>query len=215
MTIKLVLADDHHIVRDGFKLVLESQQDFQVIGEASNGLEAKQLTEQLKPDVLVLDLMMPMLNGLEVTRQVRDITHVVILSMHNNEAYVIEALRNGAFGYVLKDSTKTELITAVRKAALGQRYLSSPFAEKAIEVYSQMAQSEESDPYNTLTNREREIFQLVAEGHSNNDIGTTLSISPRTVEVHRANLMRKLNFKSQVDLIRFAIKRGIIPEDSE
>lgn len=215
MTIKLVLADDHHIVREGFRLVLESQPDFQVIGEASDGLEAKQLAEKLKPDVLVLDLMMPKMNGLEVVRQVRKLTNVVVLSMHNDEAYVIEALRNGAFGYVLKDSTKSELIAAVRKAAQGQRYLGTPFAEKAIDVYAKMASLEESDPYSALTNREREVLQLVAQGLSNNQIGEALSISPRTVEVHRANLMRKLDFKNQADIIRFAIKRGIMPLDNE
>lgn len=215
MTIKIVLADDHHIVREGFKLVLEAQSDFLVIGEASDGIEAKQLTEKLKPDVLVLDLMMPGLNGLEVIRQVHDKTNIVVLSMHNDEAYVIEALRNGAFGYVLKDSTKNELITAVRKASLGQRYLSAPFAEKAIDVYAKMADPEASDPYSLLTNREREVLQLVAQGYSNNEIAKVLSISPRTVEVHRANLMRKLDFKSQADLIRFAIKRGIMPLDTK
>lgn len=215
MTIKLVLADDHHVVREGFKMVLESQDDFLVIGEASDGLEAKRLVEQLKPDVLVVDLMMPGINGLEVVRQVNKLTRVVVLSMHNDEAYVVEALRNGALGYVLKDSTKFELITAIRKAAENQHYLSEPFAKKAIEMYTKMASVEDSDPYSTLTTREREVLQLVAQGLSNNEVGLKLSISPRTVEVHRANVMRKLDLKSQADLIRFALKRGLMGLDNK
>jgi DNA-binding NarL/FixJ family response regulator len=204
------LADDHHIVREGFRLVLEAQPDFQVIGEASAGIEAVRMVETLRPDVLVLDLMMPGINGLEVTRQVRALTKVVILSMHNNEAYVLEALRNGAFAYVLKDATTKELIQAIIATSHGQRYLSAPFAERAIEVYSRLAENQDTDPLNAITNREREVMILVAQGHSSPQIGEMLNISPRTVEVHRANLMRKLNFRSQADLIRFAIKHGLL-----
>ncbi|PKO12629.1 MAG: DNA-binding response regulator [Chloroflexi bacterium HGW-Chloroflexi-10] len=210
MTIRIVLADDHNIVREGFRLVLEAQPDFQVVGEASAGIEAIRMVEMLRPDVLVLDLMMPGINGMEVIRQVRALTKVVILSMHNNEAYVLESLRNGAHGYVLKDATTKELIQAVIAASQGQRYLSAPFAERAIEVYSRLTDNLETDPLNLITNREREVMILVAQGNSSPQIGEMLGISPRTVEVHRANLMRKLNFRSQTDLIRFAIKHGLL-----
>ena len=214
MAIKIVLADDHHIVREGFRMVLEVQPDFLVVGEASDGIEAVRVVEELKPDVLVLDLMMPGLNGLEVARQLRNKVHIVILSMHANEAYVIEALKNGVYGYVLKDATSKEFVQAIQCAAVGKRYLSAPFSEKPIESYIQVLHSDFQDPYNSLTNREREILHLVAQGNSNSEIGDLLQISSRTVEVHRANLMRKLNFHTQADLIRFALQRGILPMDN-
>lgn len=210
----IVLADDHHVVRQGLRSLLEAEPDFSVIGETADGLEATQLVERLQPDVLVLDLMMPGLNGLAVTRQVsqRSLrTHVVILSMHPNEAYVLEALRAGAAAYVLKESTSAELVRAVREAVAGRRYLSSPLSERAIEAYMQKAESAALDPYETLTAREREVLHLVAEGHANAEIADRLFISRRTVETHRANLMRKLGLRTQTDLIRYALQRGILP----
>ena len=164
--------------------------------------------------VLVVDLMMPGLSGLEVTRQVRQRsprTHIVILSMYSNEAYVLEALRNGAAAYVLKDSTAADLVHAVREVVAGRRYLSPPLSERAIETYTEKAKSTLMDPYETLTTRERQVLHLAAEGCTNAEIGDRLSISPRTVETHRANLMRKLGLESQTDLIRYALRRGIIP----
>src|SRR5665648_645010 len=155
MTIRIVLADDHHIVREGFRMVLESRPDFQVLGEASDGIEAVRLVETLKPDVLVVDLMMPGLNGLEVARQLRNKVRIVVLSMHNNEAYVIEALKNGVYGYVLKDATSKELVQAVQYAAAGKRFLSAPFSEKPISTFLQNAEAAEDDLYESLTNRER------------------------------------------------------------
>nr|NIO71757.1 response regulator [Anaerolineae bacterium] len=169
---------------------------------------------RLQPDVLVLDLMMPGLNGLEVTRQVSQRsprTHVVILSMHPNEAYVLEALRAGAAAYVLKESTSAELVRAVREAVAGRRYLSPPLSERAIEAYMQKAESAALDPYETLTAREREVLHLVAEGHTNAEIAERLFISRRTVETHRANLMRKLGLRTQTDLISYALRQGILP----
>jgi two-component system response regulator NreC len=210
----IVLADDHHVVRQGLRSLLEAEPDFSVVGEAGDGLEAAQLVERLQPDVLVLDLMMPGLNGLEVTRQVSQRssrTHVVILSMHPNEAYVLEALRAGATAYVLKESTSAELVRAVREAVAGRRYLSPPLSERAIEAYMQKAKSAALDPYETLTAREREVLHLAAEGHANAEIADRLFISRRTVETHRANLMRKLGLRSQTDLIRYALQRGILP----
>jgi two-component system response regulator NreC len=210
----IVLADDHHVVRQGLRSLLEAEPDFSVVSEAGDGLEAAQLVERLQPDVLVLDLMMPGLNGLEVTRQVSQRsprTHVVILSMHPNEAYVLEALRAGAAAYVLKESTSAELVRAVREAVAGRRYLSPPLSEHAIEAYMQKAESAALDPYETLTTREREVLHLVAEGHTNAEIAERLFISRRTVETHRANLMRKLGLRTQTALISYALQRRILP----
>jgi len=209
--ITVILADDHHVVRQGLRSLIESQPDLQVVGEASEGREALEMIQRLKPMVAVLDLMMPGLNGLEVTRHVWRFSQVLILSMHANEAYVIEALRKGASGYVLKDATANELIQAIRIVATGQRYLSAPFSERAISAYIQRVKTGSLDPYDTLTTREREILQLVAEGRNSAEIGEKLSISPRTVEAHRASLNRKLDLHSQADLIRLAVKKGILP----
>lgn len=210
MPVSIFLADDHHVVRQGLRSLLEAEPDFTVVGEAADGLETVRMVEKLKPHVLVLDLMMPGLYGLEVARQVQGTTRVVILSMHASEAYVLEALQNGAYGYVLKDSTAADLVQAVRLAAEGKRFLSQPFSDLAIAAYVQRSQSTPLDPYNTLTTREREVLQLMAEGYTNNEISARLSISPRTVEIHRANVMHKLNLKSQTELIRYALKRGIL-----
>ena len=210
----IVLADDHHVVRQGLRALLETESDFRVIGEAGNGLEALQLARQLKPNVLVLDLMMPILNGLEVTRQIckqPSQTRVVILSMYANEAYVLEALGNGASAYVMKDSSSADLLLAVREVAAGRRYLSPPLSDRAIEVYQEKAKAATLDKYETLTTREREVLQLTAEGHTNADIAARLGISSRTAETHRSNLMHKLSLHTQADLIRYALRRGIIP----
>ena len=210
----IVLADDHHVVRQGLRALLEAEPDLKVIGEAGNGLEAIQLVGQLKPNVLVLDLMMPILNGLEVTRQISkhsSQTRVVILSMYANEAYVLEALGNGASAYVMKDSSSADLVLAVREVAAGHRYLSPPLSDRAIEVYQEKAKAATLDKYETLTTREREVLQLTAEGHTNSEIATRLGISSRTAETHRSNLMHKLSLHTQADLIRYALRRGIIP----
>lgn len=213
----IVLADDHQVVRHGLRVLLESELNFRIVGEASDGLEAVELVERQQPDILVLDLMMPGLNGLEVARQSSHRsphTNVVILSMYNNEAYVLEALRAGAKAYVLKASTSDELVRAIREVAAGRRYLSPPLSERAIQAYSQKAESSAIDAYETLTTREREVLQLAAEGCTNTDVATKLSISPRTAETHRANLMRKLGLHTQTDLIRYALRRGILPIDN-
>ena len=211
--ITIALAEDHHVVRQGFKLVLSAEQDFKLVGEAADGLEAVKLVEEKKPNVLLLDLMIPRLHGLEVTRQVRKEhpdTRVIILSMHADEPYVMEALRNGASGYVLKDCTGGDLVQAVRAVAAGRRYLSPMLAERAITGYVERPGESDLDVYETLTNRERLVLQLAAEGKTSAEIAAALFISPRTAETHRANLMRKLSLRSQTDLVRFAIRRGII-----
>jgi two-component system response regulator NreC len=211
VTVRVVLADDHTMVRQGLRAILESNNDILVIGEARDGLEAVSVVEKLKPDVIVLDLMMPKLNGLEVTRQIAKQTRVLVVSMHANEAYVMEAFRNGASGYLLKDSTAQELVDAVFKVSKGLRYLSSPLSERAIDFYIERTQSSSFDPYETLTTREREVFQLMAEGLSNNDISSNLHISPRTVEIHKSHVLHKLNLTTQTDIVRFAIRKGILP----
>ena len=209
----IVLADDHHVVRKGMRAVLEAEPDFNLVGEASDGLETVQLAEHLRPDVLVLDLMMPGLNGIEVARQVgkrSPQTRVLILSMHANEDYVLEALRNGATGYVLKDTGMAELVKAVREVAAGRRYLSPVLAERAIDAYVRQTQESTLDRYETLTDREREVLHLAAEGLANAEVADRLSISPRTAESHRSNMMRKLGLRTQTDLVLYALRRGII-----
>jgi two-component system response regulator NreC len=212
--IKIILADDHQVVRKGLKALLSSEPDFNIVGEAGDGLETVQLVEQVLPDILVLDLMMSGINGLEVTRQLSKKgvkTGIVILSMHNNEAYVLEALRSGAKAYILKDSPPEELTRAIREVSSGRRYLSSPLTERAIEAYTQKTEVKSIDPYEELTTREREILQLAAQGCTNSEIASRLYISPRTVETHRTNLMRKLGLHNHTQLIQFAIQHGIIP----
>jgi two-component system response regulator NreC len=215
--IRIVLADDHHVVREGLRALLETEPDFSIVGEAADGLAAVDLVERLKPDVLVADLMMPSLSGLEVARQVAlrsPTTRVVILSMYANEPYVLEALRNGAAGYVLKDSTGADLVQAVRQVLTGDRYLSPPLSARAIEAYVQKAEAGSLDIYEMLTTREREILHLAAQGCSNAEVATRMSISPRTAETHRANMMRKLGLRTQIDLVRYALRRGILPPEN-
>ena len=207
-------AEDHHVVRQGFKALLEAQSDFRLIGEAADGLTAVELVEKHHPNILVLDLMIPRLHGLEVIRRVHKSaphTRVIVLSMHPDEPYVMEALRNGASGYVLKDSTAAELVQAVRTVMAGRRHLSPALEERALTGYVERPGQSDLDVYETLTNRERLVLQLAAEGKTSAEIGKELFISPRTVETHRANLMRKLSLRSQTDLVRFAIRKGIIP----
>lgn len=211
--ISVLLADDHHVVRQGLRTLLESVPEFSVVGEAGDGLEVADLIKCLEPDVLLLDLMMPGLNGLEVARRVSKAspqTGIVILSMYGNEAYVLEALRNGAAGYVLKNSNTADLIHAVREVAVGRRYLSPPLSERAIEAYVQKAKEATLDMYETLTAREREVLHLAAEGLSSAEIAARLFLSPRTVESHRANLMHKLDLHTQTDLVRYALRRGVL-----
>jgi len=213
----IVLGDDHKIVLRGLRALLEAQPGLAVVGDATDGLRVLSLVERLKPDVLVLDLMMPGLGGFDVTRRVAKRfpkTRVVILSMYSSEAHVVEALRSGASGYVLKDASAEELMTAIHEASGGRRYLSTPFSNDRIDSY--LNRPAAIDPYGTLTAREREVLHLVAEGLTSGDIARRLYISPRTAESHRANLMRKLGLRSRTDLVRFALQRGIVPlETSE
>jgi DNA-binding NarL/FixJ family response regulator len=217
MTINVLLADDHPIVRQGLRNLLISEPDFKIIGEASNGLQAMELVNKLRPDVLVVDLMMPALNGLEVIRRAKhDLPdlRIIVLSMQNADAYVIESFKLGASGYVLKDTGPAELIQAIRDVVAGQRYLSPGISERLTNTYIQLSNETIDDPYGRLSNREREVLQLTAEGFTSTEIAARLFISTRTAELHRAKVMRKLNLHSQNDLIRYALKRGILSLDN-
>lgn len=211
----IILADDHEVVRQGLRSLLEVESDFEVIGETGNGLEAVQLVERLQPDVLILDLMMPGINGIEIARQVTKRaakTKIVMFTFYGNEVYVLDALRAGAKAYVLKESASTELIRAIREVVAGHRYLSVPFLDLAIDAYLKKAEATTTDPYETLTSREREVLQLAAQGLTNSEIAARLFISRRTVEIHRANLMRKLGLRTQyIQLIQYAQQRGLLP----
>ena len=209
----LLLADDHTIVRQGLRALLEAESDFRLAGEADDGLQAVRLAERAEPDVVVMDLMMPGLNGLEASRQIlrrRPRTHLVILSMHSDVAYAAEAVRAGVGGYVLKEACAEELVQAIRAVAAGKRYFSPPLNEGMIENYLRQAEDRPADPYRALTEREREVLQLTAEGHSGVEVAGRLFISPRTVESHRASLMRKLGVHNQKELVRYAVQRGLV-----
>ena len=214
MAISIILADDHPLVRRGMQTLLEREREFSIVGVAADGLETVQLTERLKPDVLVLDLMMPGLSGLEALRILRDRsprTRTVILSMHGSTAFIAQALKNGAMGYVLKRCPEESLLQAVKEAAAGRRFLSPPVTEIAINDYIEQSKTDQRDPHETLTPRQREVLQLAAEGRTNTEIAAQLNISQRTVEKHRATLMETLGLQNQTELIRHAIRHGLIP----
>jgi DNA-binding NarL/FixJ family response regulator len=207
-----IIADDHDIVRKGLRGILETTGNCQVVAEAADGLAAVQLVEKYRPNILILDLNMPRLHGLEVLRQVRTSspqTKVIVLSMHNDEAYVIEVLRGGAMAYILKGSESVEIAHALTEVIAGRRFLSAPLSEWAINALVSKPATE-SDPLQSLSQRERIVLQLAAEGHNNPEIAEKLFISPRTAETHRTNLLRKLGLQTQTDLVRFAIRKGLI-----
>jgi DNA-binding NarL/FixJ family response regulator len=214
----LVLADDHGVMRQGLKALLETEKELTVVGEAADGVAAVTLVQKLKPDVLVVDLVMPGLSGLDVIREVRRSspeTRIVVLSMHGNEIYVQEALQNGALGYVLKQSNASELVRAIRTVAEGRRFLSEPISERVIDSYTRRSGQGTLDLLDTLTRREREVLRLVAEGLRSSEIAERLRIGVRTVESHRASLMHKLNLRNQAEVIRYALSRGLVPMEEK
>jgi len=208
----IVLADDHEIMREGLRLLLEKESDFRVIGEAGEGLQAVRLAESHRPDVLVVDMVMSGLNGIEVTRRVRKCspeTKVVILSMYGTEGYVVEALRAGVLGYVLKEASGKELVHAVREALSGRRYLSKTLSEQAIEAYAGLTQPLAEDAYDSLTVREREILQMLGRGLTRKQIAAQLYISQRTYDSHCAKMKRKLGLSKHAELLLFAGSRQL------
>jgi two-component system response regulator NreC len=211
--ITIVLAEDQNLVRRGVRCLLEVEEDFEVVGEAADGVKVVGLVKRLKPDALIVAISMTGLNGLEITRQVRQgspATAVIVLSMYADARYVIQALKNGASGYVMKQAMPTELLRAIRAVVTGRRYLSKPLSDESMATWLQRAQHATPDPYGPLTGREREVLQLVSEGQSNGHVASRLSISRRTAEAHRASVMRKLRLSNQVDLIRYVLTRDIL-----
>ena len=213
-TIRILLADDHTIVRQGLRKVLEERRDWEVVAEASDGREAVRLAEQCKPDVAVVDVAMPLLNGIEATRQITrrsPNTRVLILSMHADEAYVTQIMQAGAAGYLLKDSADVDLMQAVSAVAAGKSFFSPAIARVMLDDYvRQLADKGIADRYDSLSDREREIFQLIAEGKTNKEIAALLSVSPSTVETHRAHIMEKLDVHSAAEIVLYAVRRGVI-----
>lgn len=209
--IRVLVADDHTIVRSGIRHVLESEQDFEVVGEAGSGTEAISLATSLQPDVVLLDISMPDLSGLEVAARLRgsSTTRVLILSMHNNAEYVLESVRAGAHGYLLKDTAATELRTAIRTVCRGESYFSPPVASRLTAAVRGEHETRRS-ALDQLTGREREVLVGIARGWTNKEIASELGISHRTVETHRESLMRKLQIRTVAELTRFAVGAGII-----
>ena len=207
--INILLADDHTIVRQGLKLILSAHSDLHVIGEAANGKEAVELAAKLKPDIVLLDVAMPELNGIEATRKMvgaNSRLRVLVLSMHKEAVYVRETLRAGARGYILKDAIDTELLNAVRSVARGDGYISPAVSGALLNDY----RKDVTDPVDLLSPRERQVLQLIAEGKTNKEIATKLNLSVYTVDSHRGKIMEKLNLHSTGELVRFAIKRGLV-----
>lgn len=215
MTVTVLLVDDHPMIRQGLRNLVTSENDFQVVGEAGDGVEALQKIELTRPDVLIIDMMMPNLNGLEVLLQVKKLspkTRTIVFSMQSAEPYVVEALRAGADGYILKETGPGELIAAIHSVLRGNRFLSERLSER-LEANGISVENAPLDLYQSLTMREREVLQMAAEGSSSTEIGHKLGISPRTVELHRSRFLKKLGLRNQAELVRYAIRRGILPMD--
>lgn len=212
MTIKIILADDHNVLREGLKSLLNQQQDFEVIGEADNGRDAVRLTKKLEPDIVVLDIGMPNMNGIQATQhivaEVPD-TKVLALSMHSDHQFVVKMLQAGASGYMLKDCAYEELISAVRDINAGKFYLSKDVTGVVINNYINMIQAVDAVSHPTLTSRERETLQLIAEGKSTAETANLLNVSPKTIETHRKNMMDKLDIHNIADLTKYAVREGI------
>ena len=210
--ITIILVDDHKIVRQGMRSLLESQPDFEVVGEASDGEEALKLMESFSPDIAFMDVMMPNLNGIEVAKIAHQRglkTKLIFLSMHANPTYAVRALQSGALAYVLKDSDFSEILQAIQNVMKDRRYLSAAIADEVFEILLN-ADMGKNDLPDSLSTREREVLQLIAEGNANAVIAEKLTLSVRTVEAHRAHIMTKMRFNSQASLVRYAIQQGLI-----
>jgi two-component system, NarL family, response regulator NreC len=212
--LRILLGDDHTLLRQGLRKILQERPEWDVVAEAGDGREAVRQALTVQPDVAILDIGMPLMNGIEATRQIvrrRPDTHVLILSMHANEAYIIQALKAGAKGYLLKDSADTELIRGVAAVASGKSFFSPAVAKVMLDDYVRhLAEKGIADRFDSLSEREREIFQLVAEGHSTKEIAELLSVSPATIETHRAHVLQKLDVHNTAELVLYAVRRGVI-----
>jgi len=212
--LRILLGDDHTLVRQGIRKILEERRDWEIVAEAADGRQAVSQAIELQPNVAILDIGMPLLNGIDATRQIvrrSPGTHVLILSMHSNEAYVTRALQAGATGYLLKDSAYEDLLVGVAAVAAGKSFFSPAVARLMLDDYVRhLAGKGIVDRYESLSEREREIFQLVAEGHSNKAIADLLSVSPTTVETHRAHILQKLDVHNTAELVLYAVRRGVI-----
>jgi two-component system response regulator NreC len=214
--IHILLADDHTILRAGLKMMLNAQPDMEVVGEASDGRQAITETQRLQPDIVLMDITMPEMNGIEATRHIKKLvpeSRILILTMHEHDEYVFQALRAGASGYMLKEAADTELISALHIIQSGQFYL-SPMAQSVLvgDYLQRVRTGEEKDSYSSLTEREREILKLIAEGYTNNQIAERLVISPKTVDTHRTHIMDKLNLHSRAELVKYAMRRGLLED---
>ena len=211
--LRILLADDHTVVRQGLRKVLEERPEWQVVAEAGDGRDAVRLAEEFRPDVAVVDVAMPLLNGIEATRQITKRvpqTKVLVLSMYSDEAYVTQMLKAGATGYLLKDSADVDLLQAVQAVSQGKSFFSPAVARLMSDDYARQRGENAVDRYESLSEREREIFQLVAEGKTNKEIAALLFISPSTVETHRARIMEKLDLHSAAEIVLYAVRRGVI-----
>jgi len=213
-TIRILLADDHTVVRDGLRALVEKQPDMAVVGEAADGRDTVRLAEEQSPDVIIMDIAMPNMNGIEATRRItasNPQTAVLILSMHQDESYVLRSLKAGAKGYLLKESVRGDIIEAIRAVVHGRSFLTRKVSRILQEDYvREMERRGLEDSYDLLTGREREILQLVAEGRTNKEVATMLNISLTTVETHRTHILQKLNLHSIPELILYAVRKGII-----
>lgn len=212
---KVLLADDHGVVRKGLRFLLEQEADFEVAGEAADGREAIRLARELSPDVIVMDIAMPQLNGIDATAQIvrqNPRIQVLILSMHNDETYLLRALEAGARGFLLKDTAEDDLVRAVRVVAQGKPFFSPAIAQALLEDYMRnLQQRNQQDSYSLLTDREKEVLQLLAEGRSNKEVAQLLNLSVYTVETHRTRIMQKLNLHNTAELVLYAVRKKIIP----
>jgi len=213
-TIRVIVADDHTIIRSGLKALLDREPDIEVVAEAADGRQAVQKAQELQPEVVLLDIAMPNLNGIEAARQIaakHERMGIIILSMHSDESYVLKALKAGARGYLLKDSSESDVMNAVRAVNAGKAYFSPEISRMMADDYlRQMQQRGVEDSYELLTAREREILQMLAEGKSNKDVANVLNLSLHTVETHRSNILQKLNLHSVPELILYAVRKGIV-----
>ena len=217
MTIRIILADDHKITRDGLKALLENQKNMTVVGEAENGRKAVRLAMELQPDVVVMDINMPELNGIEATRQIKaelPEAKIIALSMYSDKRYVVGMLKAGVSGYLLKNCAFDELVSAISAVVKNQNYMSPKIADTVMKGYSNILESDDTSPASQLTAREREVLQLIAEGLKTKDIATRIHVSIKTVETHRQQMMRKLNAKSVAELTKIALREGLTSLDT-